>query len=615
MRWIAAIAALGLPLAIMPGVFFFDDVTPKAILLLILCGASLLIAAWNGSGMRMLLNARTGGTFLTLVGASILISLLSTLLSQNRELAWYGSNWRRLGGLEEIAVLALATTLAAGSAVSSSVLRWFLRGLCIAGSVAGTYAVFQYFGLDLLLPSAAYHAGEGPFRIVRPPGTLGHSDYLGIFLLWSLFAGMAAGISEQRRLWSISGWFAVAASAAGMVLSGSRAPLVGLIAGICVLLFFVRPKARLMLGCTAIAILCVGAFYASPAGARLRARVFWIGDEPLGGARLLLWRDTVSMTSERPLRGVGPENFIADFPRHQSVALSQAFPDFYHESPHNLVLDIFAAEGMGGLLALLALCACGVAAGFRLRRSNQRKTAGFITAAIAGAFAAHQFTVLTIPLAVCLFAAIGFLVSLNASGRAPAPNPRFRYLATAIAAAMVIGMATTAWRFGVTDHRLALARQHIERRQFAEAARMYELVAGGPPSTGSADLYFSRRWASAAAEAPDALSKMQFSRLANIAAVRATHDPEQRANALYNYAAFAAIRNDVPATEESLRAAIAVAPNWFKPHWTLARLLNETGRSQDAQLEAVRAAQLEGGKKPEVAETMRDIERRASLSP
>ena len=95
--------------------------------------------------------------------------------------------------------------------------------------------------------------------------------------------------------------------------------------------------------------------------------------------------------------------------------------------------------------------------------------------------------------------------------------------------------------------------------------------------------------------------------MANLASVRATHDPEQRPNALYNYAAFAAIRNDAPAAERSLRAAIEVSPNWFKPHWTLARLLAATGRVTEARREAARALELDGGKNPETAATLAQL--------
>jgi Flp pilus assembly protein TadD len=65
--------------------------------------------------------------------------------------------------------------------------------------------------------------------------------------------------------------------------------------------------------------------------------------------------------------------------------------------------------------------------------------------------------------------------------------------------------------------------------------------------------------------------------------------------------------NDFPHTEASLREAIRWAPNWFKPHWTLARALRRAGRLEEAGKEAALAAELSGGKNVEVAQTLEDI--------
>ena len=66
-------------------------------------------------------------------------------------------------------------------------------------------------------------------------------------------------------------------------------------------------------------------------------------------------------------------------------------------------------------------------------------------------------------------------------------------------------------------------------------------------------------------------------------------------------------QNDLVHTEQSLRAAISCAPNWFKPHWLLAQVLRMTGRLQEARTEAVLAADLDGGKDREVARTAKEI--------
>jgi hypothetical protein len=66
-------------------------------------------------------------------------------------------------------------------------------------------------------------------------------------------------------------------------------------------------------------------------------------------------------------------------------------------------------------------------------------------------------------------------------------------------------------------------------------------------------------------------------------------------------------QNDLVHTEQSLRAAISCAPNWFKPHWLLAEVLRAARRLKEASTEAMLAADLDGGKDPEVARTAREI--------
>jgi tetratricopeptide (TPR) repeat protein len=89
--------------------------------------------------------------------------------------------------------------------------------------------------------------------------------------------------------------------------------------------------------------------------------------------------------------------------------------------------------------------------------------------------------------------------------------------------------------------------------------------------------------------------------------VRATRTAEDLHNAWYNLAALYASQNDHQRTEESLRAAIRSSPDWFKPHWTLAQVWKEDGRRAEACAEASIAADLDGGKNPEVAQTRRQI--------
>ncbi len=78
---------------------------------------------------------------------------------------------------------------------------------------------------------------------------------------------------------------------------------------------------------------------------------------------------------------------------------------------------------------------------------------------------------------------------------------------------------------------------------------------------------------------------------------------EDRQNGWYTVAYLYARAGDAVHAEESLRATIACAPNWFKPHWILAQMLQRQGRMLEARAEAERAVALNAGKNPEVAQT------------
>ncbi|MBV8817103.1 MAG: hypothetical protein JO022_02030, partial [Acidobacteriaceae bacterium] len=48
--------------------------------------------------------------------------------------------------------------------------------------------------------------------------------------------------------------------------------------------------------------------------------------------------------------------------------------------------------------------------------------------------------------------------------------------------------------------------------------------------------------------------------------------------------------------------------NWFKPHWALARLLAQSGRTAEALVEARLAVDCDGSKDAEVVATLRDLQ-------
>ena len=610
------IAAL-LPLVIAPGLVSYFDITPKIAILLFGTTLILLYPATNVRNVRALMTGPLGRWFVILLAVQWLAVAAATTFSSYPSLSLGGSGWRRYGLISQTGLLLFALLAVAWLAADAANIRMFLRVSTAAGAIAALYGIVQYFGLDPFLRPQDYHVGEGAFTIVRPPGTLGHAGYFATWLVVMVFFALALARLEPRG-WRRSSAFAISAVAAvAIVLSGTRSAILGLLAGVIALVVFERPRIRaravvIVAACVAAAVL----FFMSPAGAKLRARVQWSREDPLGGARLLLWRDSFRMAVHQPLAGFGPETFATEFPRFESRALARAYPDFYHESPHNIFLDALTAEGFGGLLALLAMC--GLAARAAIRAAPPSHGIGRpLAGAIAGSLVAQQFIVFIVPTAVYFYFTIGLLVVVASTLKTlpTTPRPWLSRLVLLVGVVLGILFAGYAVRLLGAGRIFAVTQQRIASGDATGAAESYRAVLKWQPPGGGDDLDYSRGMQQLASSTSVFATQLLARQQALEAGARAVLTAEDRQNAWYHLATLFAAENDAGKVERSLRNAIAWAPNWFKPHWTLAQLLEMTNRHAEALAEARIAADLNGGHDPEVSATVRQIEQHSVKHP
>jgi O-antigen ligase len=559
-----AIALIALILT--PGLLFYFDVTPKLLVLLVAAGVALV--PMRRSRMMWLV-------VLTLVSLGV-----STALSANPWLSFYGTRWRQYGALAQAAVLIVAWAVSA----ETKRIGVILRVVSVAGAVTAIYGIAQFFGWDPILPAGTYHIGEGIWTIVRPPSTLGYVSYFATWLLFVVFLSLAV----PGRLAKVCAALALIA----MLLTGTRAAYLGFAAGVVV--WGGMKRGRMLwraAGFAGVALVAGLALYLSPLGQPLRGRARWFKEDPWGGARPLLWRDSLRMGLARPLAGFGPETFRAAFPHYQSAALARAYPDFAHESAHNIFLDALVAQGVAGLLLLGAWCVLGFASAFQIR-ARHPDLAACLAAALAAGVVSQQFTVFTIPTAVMFFVTIGLAVGLAGD------DVRVRRFPLALPLLYFAG------RIAFADHALALTQRDLAAGNITAAAAHYE--ASGQTS----DLWYSRALLGAAQKAPQIGDRLLAFHLANAAGEQATRTAEDPFNAWYSLSSIRAEQNDTAGTERCLREAIAAHPTWFKPHWTLAQVLRLQSRWEEALYEAALASDLDGGKHPEVTQTLRQLRRR-----
>jgi putative inorganic carbon (HCO3(-)) transporter len=619
-----ALIAVLLPLIITPGVSFSFDITPKIAALILGMCEMLWFCKQNVNRVRAMLRVPLGRWFVGLLAAQWVSLAVAAALSSSRAVSLNGSAWRRFGFLTQTCLILVALLVAAWISEDRSRVRTVLRMCVGAGAVGALYGIFQYFGWDPLLPARAYQAGEGAFMIVRPPGTLGHADYFAAWLVAVFFAGLALAAMEGLPWQRSAAWAASGLAAIAILLGGTRSALLGLAIGVVALVLARPPRmTRRSVALAAAGAACVALFFFSPAGAKLRARVHWSIEDTWGGARLLLWRDSLTMAAQRPWTGFGPETFSREFPAFQSLDLARAYPDFYHESPHNVFLDALTAQGVTGLLTLLALAIFGFRACRRLGWSQSAPLA----AGWAGLLVCHQFVVFISPTAAYFYLWLAMLAGSAIAAESTAVKsvhapaaPRcawvaYNWPAYALAAVTGLVLAVYAIRLVAADSALATVRRSFEAGDAEKAARAYQTALAWQPKGPGADLYYSRGMAELAARSANPDSRLRAWREALDAGTRAARWAEDRHNAQYSLAALLAAQNDSAGAEQSLRNAIAAAPNWYKPHWTLARLLALTHRDDQALAEAYAAVERGGGRHAEVLDTWNRLKQQRAAKP
>jgi O-antigen ligase len=606
MRLLVPLTAALVPLLITPGTLAYFDVTPKIAFLLIGTALILSYRAENMRNITAILSVKPGRWWVVLLAIQWLSSALATAFSTHPALSLNGGNWRRFGFLSETGVLLFVLFAGVWLARDRSNVRTLLRASTVAGALAALYGIAQYFGWDPLLPVNAYQAGEGPFTIVRPPGTLGHADYFGAWLVIIAFLSLALERLEHNKWMKLAALSTTTLAVFAIVLSGTRSAMLGLLIGAIVFLIVGHPRIRVRaVGLSLASLAALAMFFFSPPGAKLRARLHWSLDDVRGGARLLLWRDSLRMAAHRPIQGFGPETFVTEFPRFESVELARAYPDFYHESPHNIFLDPLTSRGVIGLLPFVALCGLGAWAAFLLQRRRDLLAAPLAAALVAG-LVCQQFMVFIVPTALYFYLLLAILVALATPTTAQQPSTTPWYPPLAFAAAILL--TVFAVRLLVADAALALVDRRIVAGDATGAAQAYRTVLKWQPAGAGSDLRYSRDMQQLAAGAPLFVSSLMARQEALKAGIDATRTSEDRGNAWYNLANLFAATNDPASVEHSLRNAIAWAPNWFKPHWTLAQLLELENRHDQALSESAQAAQLDAGHDPEVMETWKHLQ-------
>ena len=316
-------------------------------------GAGLLAMALARGGE---LRARLRSPLDLAVIAWLGVECLATVFSSAPWLSVFGEQEQHEGLLTSLAFAGVYAAVRLDDRERGAARRtldvWFA-----GAAIASVWAFLQAMGVVAIGADRAQLAG-----VMRPFGTLGHPNLLGVVTAAAAVAAFArARVESARRVWHLAAFVVFAAATA---ITFSRGAWLALGAGLIAAAVLsqraqaARPLPRgawiaIALALLALAAVAVFAGWGGAFAARLLELV-----SPTSGSsrsRLEIWRAALAAWRARPLLGCGPDTFGLMSERFQTPGYWQSAWGEVTVHAHSIVLQTLATRGALGLLAALAL--------------------------------------------------------------------------------------------------------------------------------------------------------------------------------------------------------------------------------------------------------------------
>lgn len=350
-------ASFFVPLVVISSSFIFPFIVPKIlifrslVLVMLGCYILLLIINWQEYKLKF--------TPLNLVLVFFLLSFtLSTFLGVDAYHSFW-DNHERMLGLFTVGHYVIYYFICSALFKNWSEWKFALKIFLLAGSLVMIVGVMQKFDPNFLM-------NQGSTRVAS---TLGNSIYVGGYGLFLIFVAALLFLKEKDKLWR-GVWVALGAlSFLGLIFSGTRGSLLGLLVG----LFFVLlaysfalkeyPLVRkTTLGILFGIILILGVLF-------LNRQTTFVNDIPVlgrllnvslstgtAGTRLIAWKIAVESWKERPIFGWGPNNFFYAFNKYYNPqSLESGYSETWFDNAHNIILNTLTVQGLFGLLCYLSI--------------------------------------------------------------------------------------------------------------------------------------------------------------------------------------------------------------------------------------------------------------------
>jgi O-antigen ligase len=622
-------------------------VLPKLLVLLLGATAVVVLTALAGVGHSkskfvQLLRSKQ----VLLVTLYMVVVAMATLFGVSPLASLMGSSPIAMGLMTRLCFLALFVGLIVGVGRDEARLPVLLWAMALTGLVASAYASLQFFGRDPFLSPSAYTFDSAEGGVLRVPGTLGHSNYLGNFLLYTtpLSVGLALASRGRARRIAVAG---AALSIAAIAFSGTRGAWLGAIVGALTFsLLEIRSvsrsapttKTRLTIravAAAAILLFAVATIAWSPASRSIirRARSF-VAEGFTGAGRTLLWRDSAMMAPRYAVIGCGPEAFGMAFLAYKSKELARYAPQINNESSHNSYIDAAVSFGLAGATLYVAMIASAIALLLKARRRVGERKRLIITGLVSSlaAVSVHNFFIYDqIPTGLYFFAFMALSVIVSnptpstdetnneAPMRSNDERARRRLFWPVASAGLLLFLVATWYTVSIARADMAIKKAFYAAadRDFSGVVRNGELAAQAPDPTGAYSFLFARALARYVdtiksdarkqGEPAGKISSPLRARAIEMATAQAqtslahTLTPESN-YALLGYLALAA--GDSAALRQFAGEAVRWDPYYFNSRWLMAEAFLADGDREGAIREAELALDLRPGS-PEATSVLR----------
>lgn len=308
-----------------------------------------------------------------------------------------------------------------------------------------------------------------------PFASLGNSNVVGHYFA-TLAAATPAGFlavgawgGRTRRGLALAGLFT--AFVAGTVLSGARAPLlglgVGLVAAVGISAWGVSRGRRGQLVAVAFALgaaLLVAAIVVlTPVGIRIASLA---GGTDLSVAeRSLLYQTVLDIVRDRPLFGVGPDNFPAVYNVYRPIEALRFGPLLTQSSAHGWPWRALLDTGIFGLIVFAAVVVAVAAAAARQLRLGRDWRGATLAVALISYLVGGVFTVSNLGTEWLFWLGAGLLVGAGAE-RVPSSARSLRGPRALVALALALGLL---WPIGALINDIGASRTFVRSRSTGQS--------------------------------------------------------------------------------------------------------------------------------------------------